>query len=326
MRRRGFITGIAGSAVAWPLSGRAQSSHQRLIGNLFAASMTSASPQINAILEGLRDLGYLQGRDFEMIHSPADGIMGRLPSLAEELIRRKPDVILANPTPAIVAARAFTKTIPIVSFMISNEIQLGLVASHARPGGNVTGLLMRVEGMVGKQLELAVQAIKGAKKIGVLFNSASVDASNDRREAELACQSLHIGCVFVDAQAPDQLDPMFQRFADERVGVVVVLYNSLFYQERQRIAALAMIRRIPVIFAARDHVVEGGLMSYGISLSASARRMTIFVDKILKGAQPGDLPLEFPSKLELVINLKTAKALGLDLPDTLLVRADEVIE
>ena len=326
MRRRDFITGIAGSAVAWPLGGRAQNSHQRLIGNLFAASMTSASPQINAILEGLRDLGYLQGRDFEMIHSPADGIMGRLPSLAEELIRRKPDVILANPTPAIVAARTFTKIIPIVSFMISNEIQLGLVASHARPGSNVTGLLMRVEGMVGKQLELAVQAIKGAKRIGVLFNSASVDAGNDRREAELACQSLNVGCVFVDAQAPDQLDPMFQQFADERVGVVVVLYNSLFYQERQRIAVLAMIRRIPVIFAARDHVVEGGLMSYGISLSASARRMTVFVDKILKGAQPGDLPLEFPTKLELVINLKTAKALGLDLPDTLLVRADEVIE
>ena len=326
MRRREFVGGLGGAVVAWPLPGRAQKSDKRLIGNLFAASMTSAAPQINAILGGLRDLGHLEGRDFDMLHSPADGAMGRLPRLAEDMIKRKPDVILANPTPAIVAARAITRTIPIVSFMISSEIELGLVESHARPGGNVTGLLMRVGGMVGKQLELAAQAVKGAKKIGVLFNGASVEAPTDRRDAEAAGTALGLNYVFVDVRAPDQLASAFELFRSERVDAVVILYNSLFYQERQRIAALAADRRIPDIYAARDHAAEGGLISYGISLSASARRMTVYVDKILKGARPGDLPLEFPTKLELVVNLKTAKALGLELPSEIMLRADEVIE
>ena len=288
--------------------------------------MTSAAPQINAILDGLRDLGHLQGRDFDMVHRPADGIMDRLPALASDLVRLNPDVILANPAPAIVAARGVTKTIPIVSFMIANEIQLGFVASHARPGGNVTGLLMRIEGMVAKQVELAATIVADAKKIGILQNPSSVEAPADRREAEMACGAISAACTFADVDTPDRLYPAFQRFAAERVNVVVILYNSLFYQERQRIAALAATARMPDVYAARDHVVEGGLMSYGVSLSASARRMTAYVDKILKGAQPGDLPLEFPTKLEMVINLKTAKTLGVTVPPTLLARADEVIE
>ena len=322
--RREFIT-VLGGAAAWPRTVRAQSANKRVIANLFAASMASAAPQIDAILEGLRDLGYVQGRDFEMQHYPAEGILERLPTLAAELMLHKPHLILANPTPAIVAARTLTQTIPIVSFMITNEKELGFVASHARPGGNVTGLLLRVEGMVGKQLELA-QQIKAAAKVGIIFNGASIDSSTDRREAEVAGAALNMICVFADVRTRDQIDAVFHRLADDGVDAVVVLYNSLFYQERRRIAILSAARRLPGIYAARDHVAEGGLMSYGISLRASARRMTTYVDKIFKGAQPGELPLEFPTKLEFVINLATAKALGLEVPPTLLARADEVIE
>lgn len=235
-------------------------------------------------------------------------------------------MILANPVPAIVAARALTKTIPIVSFMITNEMELGLVASHSRPGSNVTGLLMRVDGMVGKQLEMAAQIVPGAKRVGVLFNGASVDASTDRQEAQAASSTLGVSCIFADARTPDQLDSAFRHFVDMHVDAVVVLYNSLFFQERRPIANLALASRLPGIYAARDHVKDGGLISYGINLRSSARRMTTYIDKIFKGAQAGDLPLEFPNKLELVINLTTAKALGLTVSPALIARADEVIE
>ena len=324
MRRREFIT-LLGGAAAWPLAARGENSTKRLIGNLAAASVTSAAPR-NAFLEGLRELGYIEGRDYELAHRSADGAMDRLPLLAEQLVRLKPDVILANPTPAIVAVRTLTKTIPIVSFMIANEMQLGLVASHARPGNNVTGLLLRVDGMVGKQVELAVLTVGGASKIGIVFNPSAADAATQRREAEAASTALGATCIFAEIRTPDALDLAFQRFERESVEIVVVLYDGLFFQERRRIAALAAEGRLPAIYAARDHVVGGGLMSYGISLRSSARRMAIYIDKIFKGVQPADLPLEFPTKLELVVNLKTAKALGLEVPPTLLARADEVIE
>jgi putative ABC transport system substrate-binding protein len=326
MRRREFITLIGGAATAWSLSARAQDKTKRLIGLLAAASPESALPQTNAIHEGLSNLGYVDGRDYQIFRKWAYGVMDRLPALLEELVQLKPDLIVANPTPAIVAVRAFTKTIPIVSFMITDEMRLGLVASHAHPGSNVTGLLMRVEGMVGKQLELAAQTIPGAKKIGIVFNPASADAPAQRQEAEAASTAFGANIVYAEVGTPNEVNSALQKLENERVQVVVVLFDALFFQERKQIADLAAGLRLPVVYSARDHVISGGLISYGISLSASARRMAIYIDKIFKGANPADLPLEFPTKLELVINLKTAKTLSLTVPPTLLARADEVIE
>ena len=205
-------------------------------------------------------------------------------------------------------------------------MRLGLVASHAHPGGNVTGLLMRVDGMVGKQIELAIQTCVGATKIGILFNSSSADATNQRREAEAASALLGVQSVYEQVSSPDEIDTALRQLGNERVQVVAVLYDALFVQERRRIANLAATLRLPVVYAARDHVVDGGLISYGISLRASARRAAVYIDKIFKGAKPAELPVEFPTRLELVINLQTAKTLGIEVPPTLLARADEVIE
>ena len=324
--RRKFLATLGGAAAAWPLAARAQTPVKRVIGHLAAASFTSSAPQGQAIEAGLQELGYLEGRDYEMVRKSAEGIAERLPVLAAEMVRLKPDVIVANPTPAVVAVRTLTTTIPIVSFMLADEVRLGLVASSARPGGNVTGLLMRVDGMVGKQIELATEVVSGAKKLGILLNPGSADAANQRRESEAAGTAFGVTYVYAELRTPDAIEPTFQRPSSERVQVVVTLYDALFFQERNRIAELAVARRIPVVYAARDHVAAGGLISYKISLRANAHRVAAYIDKILKGAKPADLPLEFPTRLELVINLRAAKAIGFNVPPTLLARADEVIE
>jgi ABC-type uncharacterized transport system substrate-binding protein len=296
IRRRDFITLLGGAAAAWPLAARGQSSSKlRIIGVLAGASGESARPQSDSLRQGLRDLGYVEGVDFELVYRSAGGQMQRLPWLAKDLVQLSPDAILAVPTPATVAARAASQTIAIVSFMLTDEVRLGLVANAARPGGNVTGLAMHVDGMAGKLFELAVETVPGARRIGILVNATSIASA-------------------------------VQHLAAEHVASAAVLYDALFFQERHRIAILFAAARLPAVYGARDHVVDGGLMSYGISLRASAYRVATYFDKIFKGAKPGDLPIEFPTKLELVINLKTAKMLGIEVPPTLLARADEVIE
>lgn len=248
------------------------------------------------------------------------------PQLATELVELKPDIILAAPTPAVVAAKSATSTIPIVSFMLADEVRLSLVANDAHPGSNVTGILMRVEGLPTKQLQIATQTVPGARRIGVLINPASVDATEQRHQVEAGGAALAVAVQFAEARTPDDLDGAFQTFAMERADALLVLYDALFFQERRRIAVLAAAARIPAIYGARDFVVDGGLVSYGVSLSSSARHLASYVDKIFNGARPGDLPVEFPTKLELVINLKTAKELGLTIPGSFLSLADEVIE
>jgi putative tryptophan/tyrosine transport system substrate-binding protein len=306
VRRREFITLLGSAAAAFSTPAHSQNSPKHLIGNLASASQASSAPQYQAFINGLRDLGYVEGRDHEIVSRFANGVMERLPSLAEEIVRLKPDVIFSNPTPAVVAARALTTSIPIVSFMLADEMRLGLVASHAHPGGNVTGLLMRVDGMVGKQIELAIQTCVGATKIGILFNPSSADATNQRREAEAASALLGVQSVYEQVRSPDEIDTALRQLGNERVQVVAVLYDALFFQERRRIANLAATLRLPVVYAARDHVVDGGLISYGISLRANARRAAVYIDKIFKGAKPAELPVEFPTRLELVINTSGA--------------------
>jgi putative ABC transport system substrate-binding protein len=268
----------------------------------------------------------VQGQDYEIVAKWAFGVMDRLPALAEELVQLKPDVIVAAPTPAVVALHTKTASIPIVSFMLADEVRLGLVASSARPGGNVTGLSMRLDGMVGKQMELATELIPTAKITGVLLNPTSADTANQLAEAKAACATLKLLPVFVEARSPSDISSAFQQFRDGGAQVVVVLYDALFFQERRRIADAAIAGGLPVVYAARDHVTDGGLSSYGISLRANARRVAVYIDKIFKGATPAELPIEFPTQLELVINLKAANAIGLAVPPMLLTRADEVIE
>jgi putative ABC transport system substrate-binding protein len=324
--RREFITLLGGAAAAWPVAARAQHQRKRMIGLLAAASPKSAEPQYVAILDGLRELGYIEGRDFEIVCRSAFGVMDRLPALAEELVSLKPDVLIGAPGLAVLALHQITTTIPILGFMLADEIRLGLVASIARPGGNVTGLSMRLDGMIGKQIELARELVPGQSTVGILFNPTSVEAINQFAEARTASASLKLLPIPIEASAPSQINLALQQFKVRGVPIAVVLYDALFFQERKQIAEVPMAKQLPLVYAARDHVAEGGLISYGVSLKSNARRMTAYIDKILKGANAADLPIEFPTQLELVINLKTADTLGLAIPPTLLARADEVIE
>src|SRR5262245_14890205 len=327
MKRRAFIAGL-GSAVAWPLRGLAQVSERkrRVIGVLGGASGESARPQTEALLQGLAEYGYVEGTDYELRWHWANGDMQRLPELALAVVRLNPDLILAAPTPAAVAAKAATNTIPIVCFMLADEVRLGLVASDARPGGNVTGLAMRLDGMAGKQLEIATELLPGAKNVGILVNVASSDASTQLSDVAAVSAALKINSIVAKVIQPDDVERAFQFLASERVSTIVVLYDALFFQQRRQIAALVDALRLPAIYGARDHVTEGGLMSYGVSLRANAHRAAFYLDRIFKGQSPGDLPVEFPTKLELVINLRAAKTLNLDIPPQLLARANEVIE
>jgi putative tryptophan/tyrosine transport system substrate-binding protein len=326
MRRRQVITVLIGAAVAGPLAARAQVPGRRpLIAYLAGASSASAfASTAPSLLKGLRDLGYVEGRDFDITYRFADGHMERLPELADEVLRLKPDIILAPATrPALVAKQA-TVTIPIVCPLLENPVGLGLVASHNRPGGNVTGLLRYVDGLAGKTLMLTTQLVPGAGRIGMLVNVGSAESIDQRRD--MAAQKLHLKIVPAEVRKPDDLEAAFATLAGERADALVVLQDSLFFSEHRRILALAAAARLPAIWTSRLFAEAGGLIGYGVDEADSFRRAASLIDKILKGAKPGELPIEFPTKIEMVINLKTAKELGVEVPLHLQQLADEVIE
>jgi putative tryptophan/tyrosine transport system substrate-binding protein len=326
MNRRAFIT-LLGGAAAWPLAARAQAPAKRpRITFIGGSSPTPMAKVSGAFIEGMRALGYTEGRDFEMEYRWAEGDLERLPTLAEESVRRGSDVIVVGNAQATVAAKDATKTIPIVSAMLDDPVGLGLIKSDAKPGGNVTGLLASLPGLPAKQLELARDLVPGATRIGLLVNPTSVSDLSQRQEMETAGAAMAVKLIPVETRTPEDLDPVFPALARERVDVVIVLRNPLFFRQRRTIAATALATRLPTLYAWREAVDDGGLISYGVNVSQNFRRSAEYVAKILKGAKPGDLPVEFPTKLELVINLPTAKALGLTMPPTLLARADEVIE
>jgi ABC-type uncharacterized transport system substrate-binding protein len=328
MRRRDFIRFVGGAAATQVILLRlaqAQVSTKRpLIAVLSAVNRENNSP-LKGFMEALRDLGYVEGSNIDVAYRYAEGHLDRFPALADELIRLAPDVIVALVTPAAVAARTLTHTIPIVCPLLANPIERGLIASMSRPEGNVTGLIFRIDDLAGKQLELAVQLVPAAVKVGLIVNVAS-DVIIDRHEAESAGRRLGIKLVSAEVRGPNDLDAAFQMLASEHVPAAIVLVDGMFFQERERIAALAGTAGLPAVYGYREHVDAGGLISYGVNLTANFRRAATYVVKIIKGAKPADLPVEFPNKLELIINLKTAKALGLDIPPMLLARADEVIE
>jgi len=298
----------------------------RRITVLSGASRAALDKQIVAFLEGMRAHGYVEGRDFEMDYRLADGHIERISTLAEELVRSKPDLILAGITHAAVVANDVIKTTPIVCPLLADPVGLGLIKNDARPGGAVTGLRLFVEGLPSKQLELVLDLNPGATNIGLVVNPDNANSPSQRQELETAGAAKAIKIVTIEVRAPEDVDSIFPTLAKERVDAVIVLRDTLFFTQRARLAASAMAVRLPSVYGFREHVEEGGLISYGISLSENFRRAADYVVKILKGAKPGDLPIEFPTKLELVLNLRTAKALGIDVPPTLIARADEVIE
>lgn len=324
MRRRHFICLLGGAAV-WPTAAHAQIPAKRPLVAVLSGVTREGYARVSAFERGMRELGYVDGQNVDIEYRFADGWLERLPGLGEQLVRLSPNVIMVAVTPAAVAVRALTQTIPIVCPLLANPIGFGLIASESRPGGNVTGVLFRTEGLAGKQVELALQMIPDLVKIGFVVNVAS-ETIIDRQELERVCQKLNIKLVPAEVRTPDDLDAAFQGLANDHVQAVIVLVDALFFNEGKRIAAFAAAARLPAIYGFRDHVDAGGLVSYGVNLSANFHRAATYVDKILKGAKPGDLPVEFPTKLELIVNNKTARTLGLAISPSLLVRADEVIE
>jgi len=327
MRRRAFIGGFAATAALGPIGGLAQTPAKRpLIVCLVGGSKAGTERFFGGFSQGMRELGYVEGRDYDFEVRYADGDVTRIPQQAEELVGLKPNVIVSGTMVGLMAAKKLTDTIPIVSLVLVEPVEFGVAASHSRPGGNVTGVLLTVEDLPSKQLALAVEMVPSANKVGVLVNANNPNNPPQLRNMEAAASALRVELVPVMIGVPDDLHAAFQHLAREGVKIVLVLADAMFLNERKRIALFAMAARLPTMFGLRENVEDGGLMSYGVDLRDGWRRTAAFVDNILKGAKPGDLPIEFPTKLRLLINLTAAKALGLEVPPTLLARADEVIE
>ena len=325
MNRRAFL-GTLGLLAA-PLTAGAQPAERvPRIGILWPYSQSIASPFADAFRQGLGGLGYVEGRTVALEERWAEGRADRLPALAAELVRLNVDILVTASTAAARAAQQTTRTIPIVMTVVSDPLESGLVASLARPGGNVTGLSLLHPELSRKRLELLKQVIPKVARVAVLWNSSDPILPPLLRETEAAARTLGVQLQVVDVRDSTELDSAFSAMTRERAGGLVVMPHAMFQDQRGRIVALAAKRRLPSMHAQRAAVEAGGLMSYGPTIMAIWRRAATFVDKILKGAKPADLPVEQPTQFELVINLKTAKALGLTIPPSVLARADQVIE
>jgi putative ABC transport system substrate-binding protein len=322
MKRREFI-GLIGGVAAWPLAGRAQQSAGKIwrIGFLGATPPTPA--MVSALHNGLRERGYLDGQNLAMDIRSLD----QNPQAGAELVRSGVDLIVAWTTPAAIAAKRVTKTIPIVMVSVADPVGSGVVAELARPGGNITGTSNMSTELSGKLVQMLVEILPGIKRVGVVRNTNNPGASAlSLRETEAAIRALGLQIEVVDAEAAEEYDSAFERLRAQGVGGVVLLPDGALVKHRGRIAELALKARLPTVFQRRENAEAGGLLSYGSDLSDLLRLSATFVDRILKGAQPAELPVEQPTKFTLAINLKTAKSLGLEIPLTLLARADEVIE
>jgi ABC-type uncharacterized transport system substrate-binding protein len=281
---------------------------------------------LGAFREGLRDLGYVEGQNIAIEFRWAEGKYDRLPGLAAELVSLKVDIIIAAALPAIRAAAQATGSIPIVMATSLDPMAAGLVAGLARPGGNITGLSAMAPDLVGKQLELLKEVVPKVSRVALLGNPANPGTAPMVRRAQDAARELGVRLQPLEARGPSEIDRAFAAMTRERAGALIVLLDVMFAEHRARIADLAAKHRLPAVYGLQEYAEAGGLMVYGSSFVERFRRAATFVDKILKGAKPADLPIEQPTKFELVINLKTAKALGLTIPQSLLQRADQVIE
>jgi ABC-type uncharacterized transport system substrate-binding protein len=326
--KRKILGALGGAAVAWRFGAWAQVSAKprTLIGWLSGSASKVAALFAEDFLDGMRDLGYVDGRDFDMVSRYAEGIQDRLPALAEEIVGLKPDVIVAAAVNAAVPARIATSVIPIVCPALADAVHLGLIASEARPGGNVTGIEPYVAGLPAKQMEFAHEIVPGATRIGLLTNLHDPKAPPQRQELVSAAKALGLTIAEADINSPDEIESAMEALANARVEVVIVLQTGLLLSVGRQIAEFAAAKRLPTVCGYREHVLDGGLISYGVDLRWCYRRGAYFVDKILHGTPPGELPVEFPTKMMLSINLKTAKVLGITVSPKLLGLADEVIE
>ena len=325
MRRREFIA-AAGAVAAWPFGVQAGTSRKPAQIGYLDAGYSQNMLALPALGEGLRALGYVEGHDFAIVARFAEGINADLDRLARELVGGQPDVIVAVQENAARAIEAITRSIPVVSTLLQDPVVAGLIKTMAHPGGNVTGIMVAVDGMPSKVLELTREAVPGAGSIGILFNPTNPVSVAQRNEIEGAARPLSIRLLPIALTNDDGLDPAFNNFVAAPVQAVIVVRDALMVSVGKHINALALARRLPTIFGQVTAPQLDGLLSYGIDTDVNFRRAAYFVDKILKGESPADLPVEFPTKLQLVINLKTAKALGLTLSPSLLARADRVIE
>jgi putative ABC transport system substrate-binding protein len=326
MRRREFITFIGGAAVTWSVVGHAQQRVVPIVGVLYAGTAQALERYLASFREGMRQLGYVEGSNVRFEFRFADGDLDRLPDLASELVRLNPSVIVSAPLQAHLAARKATSAIPIVMATGADPVGFGLVASLSHPGGNVTGLANFAEMLASKQIDLLREMLPRLARSGFLVNVTNQLHVPQLRETKIAAEAAAILLVPVEVSSPDKLDSVFATLATKRVEALLVPPDTTFFSRRRQIADLAATTRLPAIYGYREHVEVGGLMSYGPDLSDQYRHAAIYVDKILKGALPSELPVEQPTKVDLVINLKTATALGLTIPPALLARADAVIE
>ena len=327
MERRAFIGALAVFLLVAPLAAEAQQPAKvPRIGFLSARPPTDNPYFIDSFRQGLRELGYVEGQNIAIEYRFAAGRPERLPALAAELVRLKVDVIVTGGPPAPEAAKQATGTIPIVFAVAADPVAVGLVASLARPGRNITGLASISPELIGKQLELLKEVVPNISRVAVLQNPSNDSHPHTLRQAEGAARGLGVQLQIVQARTPPEIDAAFAAMRSQRAGGILVLRDPLFLTQRTQIAALAAKTRLPAVYGFREEAEAGGLMAYGASVPFMYRHAAIYVDKILKGAKPADLPVEQPTKFELVINLKTAKALGLTIPSSLLQRADEVIQ
>jgi len=325
MKRREFIT-LLGGAAAWPLAARGQQRAKvARIGYLGLGPASAWSSRVEALRAGLRDLGFIEGRNIVIEFRWADTV-DELPTLAAELVRMHVDVIFASSSTLVEPARQATQTIPIVFSNHADPVGVGHVASLPWPGGNITGLSMLLTDLAVKELEILTQALPQVKRIGVLWNPTTPSHTPAMRAVEDAGKKLGVQLLLLPEPTAEDFEPAFATMLRETVGGFLVVPSPLSTSHRAALAGLALQYRLPGMFGHKDYVEAGGLMSYGADIDDLNRRAAVYIDKILKGAKPADLPVEQASKYQLVINLKTAKTLGFELPPMLLARADEVIE
>jgi putative ABC transport system substrate-binding protein len=325
VKRREFITLLGGAATAaWPLAARAQQGGVWRLGALETTSRAMNSANYNVLREALRDLGYVEGQNLVIEYRSADGRDERFPQLAAELVGMKVDLILARGTPATMAARNASGTIPIV--MTSTADPFAVVGNIARPGGNVTGMASLLVDLISKRLSLLAEIVPGLARIGTLNNPDNPNYSRTRKNNETSAQSLGMRLVLLDVRTPADIAAAFVAAVRQQLDALSVGTETATQTNRSLIVSLAAEHRLPAVYGSREFVDAGGLIAYGVSYPDLYRRAATFVDKILKGAKPADLPVEQPTKFELIVNLKAAKAIGLTIPEAFLARADEVIE
>jgi putative ABC transport system substrate-binding protein len=326
MRRREFITLLNGAAAAWPLAARAQQRAKLpTIGFLGAATSSARSQWVAAFVQRLHELGWIEGRTVAIEYRWAEGRSERFAEIAAEFVRLKVDVIVTYATPPAIAAKKATAVIPIVSAVMGDPVGAGLVASLARPDGNVTGLSNQSADLAGKRVELLREVVHGLRRLAVLANVSNPVSGVEIGEVQAAAKALGLDVVTLEIRRAEDIAPAFETLKG-RAQALYVAGDPLMITNRVRINTLALGARLAATYNQREYVEAGGLMSYGPNFPDLFRRAGDYVDKILRGTKPADIPVEQPTKFDLVINLTTAKTLGLDVPATLLARADEVIE